>query len=252
MSSDAKPTPGQPQIKDSLARPLPKRFYKDATTAPRDGAHVVLLDGRTAKTPGKAVLAVPTPQLAAALAAEWHAQSDVIDPATMPLTRFVNTAIDGVARRAREVAADVVKYAGSDLLCYRADHPQGLVERQSAAWDPVLGWARDELGANFVLAEGVMPVAQPAPALARIAAAVDPLPPLRLTALHVMTTLMGSALLALAVERGRLSPAAAWAAAHVDEDWQISQWGEDAEATARRAVRWADMQAAARLLELVD
>jgi chaperone required for assembly of F1-ATPase len=240
-----------PPIKDKLARPLPKRFYTAAEVAERDGLHVLLLDGRTVKTPGKALLAVPSQPLAAVLAAEWAAQVDVIDPTTMPLTRLVNTAIDGVTQHAAQVAADIVKYAGSDLLCYRAEHPETLVARQAAAWDPVLAWAAEALGARFAVGRGIVHVAQNDEALARIETVVAPLPPLRLTGLHVMMTLTGSALLALAVEKGHLDAASAWAAAHVDEDWQASQWGDDDEAMTRRALRWRDMEAAAKLVALV-
>lgn len=247
---------GQPIIvpgREAQVKPLPRRFYKDVSLGvsgppPR---HTILLDGRTARTPGRRELTLPTQPLAEAVATEWAAQTTHIDPGHMPLTRLVNTAIDGVADRRAEVAADVVKYAGSDLLCYRADFPDGLIARQRAHWDPVLDWAADVLGARFVVADGLMPVAQPPEAIARIAAAVEPLDAFRLTALHVQTTLMGSALLALAVVAGRLTPEAAWAAAHVDEDWQISEWGEDAEAMARRERRWGEMRAAAALVGLV-
>jgi chaperone required for assembly of F1-ATPase len=169
----------------------------------------------------------------------------------MPLTRLANSVIDGVVVRAGEVRAGIVKYAGSDLLCYRAEGPAELVRRQAQAWDPVLDWARRVHGAGFAVAQGVMPAEQPAAARAAVAQVLEPYGPFALAALHVMTTLMGSALLALAHAQGRLSAGEAWAAAHVDEDWQISQWGEDAEATAARERRWAEMQAASRLLQLL-
>ena len=247
---------GRPIIlprQETPAKPLPRRFYKDVSlgvSGPPPG-HTILLDGRIARTPGRRDLTLPTIALAEAVAQEWASQGSAIDPAAMPLTRLVNTAIDGVAGRMADVAADVVKYAGSDLVCYRADFPEGLIAKQAAHWDPVLAWADEAHGARFVVADGVMPVAQPAKATALIAEAIAPLDAMRLTALHVMTTLMGSALLALAVVEGRLSPEAAWEAAHVDEDWQIAEWGEDAEAMARRERRWSEMKAAAKLVRLM-
>lgn len=233
--------------------PKPKRFYAAATAEERDGAFALLLDGRGAKTPAKRALALPSRPAAEALAEEWNAQVEVIDPARMPLTRMSNTAIDGVAVQMAAVADEVKTYLGSDLLVYRAADPAPLVAAQAMAWDPVLDWAREALGARFVLADGITFVAQPPATLQVLGAEVDavvgqgPGAPFRLAALNVMTTLTGSALLALAVMRGRLSPEAAWAAAHVDEVFQELQWGADAEALERRERRWADMEAAARL-----
>lgn len=240
--------------REALTKQLPRRFYTDVSlgvSGPPPG-HIILLDGRIARTPGKREMTLPTQALAEAVATEWAEQATHIDPSHMPLTRLVNTAIDGVAERRAEVAADVVRFVGSDLLCYRADYPEGLIARESAHWDPVLDWAADAHGARFIVADGPMPVAQPAEAIARIAAAIEPLDALRLTAVHVMTTLMGSALLSLAVVEDHLAPEAAWAAAHVDEDWQIAEWGADAEAMARRERRWGEMQAAAKLVRLVE
>jgi chaperone required for assembly of F1-ATPase len=166
----------------------------------------------------------------------------------MPLTRIVNSTIDRVAREMAPVKAEIVRYAGSDLVCYRGEGPASLTAAQEAAWGPVLAWARESLGARFVLAEGVVAVDQPAESLAAVAAALADLDPLRLAAVHVVTTLTGSALIALAVVRGAFTPAEAWATAHVDEDWQMEQWGRDAMALARRAARWQEMQAAALIL----
>lgn len=238
--------------KEALRPPLPKRFYKDVTvTAGADGSHEVRLDGRSVKTPKKRPLAFPTPALAEAIAAEWRSQGAEIDPATMPMTRIANTAIDAVTDALPEVAADIVAFAGSDLLCYRAEGPEALQQRQAAAWAPVLAWAREALGARFLLAEGVMPVTQPEAALAGVGRAVATLDAFAISALHVMTTLTGSALLALAHARGFLSADAAWAAAHVDEDYQIELWGPDAEAEARRAYRKSEFEAASRLYALL-
>jgi chaperone required for assembly of F1-ATPase len=233
------------------ARPLPKRVYAGVAVAQAERGFRVLLDGRPARTPGKAELALPTRALADAVAVEWEAQRERMDPLTMPLTRLANSAIDGVRGREPEVRGDICKYAASDLLCYRAPGPEELVRRQTEAWDPVLAWAREALGARLRTGEGIVPVAQPQAAGAAIEKALGELEAFALTAHHVMTTLTGSALLALAQARGRLSAEQAWAAAHVDEDWQVSQWGWDAEAKARRDRRWVEMQAASRLLELL-
>jgi chaperone required for assembly of F1-ATPase len=250
--SGGKDNAGRLPGKEPLRAPLPRRFYASAAVAPSGDGYAVRLDGRPVRTPKKHLLALPTAPLAEAIAAEWNAQGERVDPDTMPLTKLANTALDGVVPHRAAVAADIVAYAGSDLLCYRAAAPEPLARRQRAAWDPVLAWAEAELGARFALGEGVMPVAQTAAALARIAAALDRFGPLQLAALHVMTTLTGSALLALAHALGRLTVEQAWAAAHVDEDWQVSQWGEDAEAAARRQHRLAEMRAASTFLRLAD
>jgi chaperone required for assembly of F1-ATPase len=238
--------------KERLARPLLRRFYKEARCELRGEKFEVHLDGRSIKTPKKIVLMLPARALGDAIAEEWARQGERINPATMPLTKLANTAIDGVTGREAEVRSDIVKYAASDLLCYRAEGPHGLFKRQARAWDPVVDWAHEALGARFTVAEGVMPVAQSAQALTVIAAKLEGLDAFRLTSLHVMTTLMGSALLALAHAHGRLTADEAWTAAHVDEDWQIEQWGEDADSAARRQRRWEEMWAASHLLRLID
>lgn len=237
--------PSDPTRTPAAKTELPKRFYKDVATEERPEGHVLVLDGRPVRTPARHLLAVPTPGLAATLAAEWAAQGERIDPATMPLTRLVNAALDGVAADVEAVRADVAAYAGSDLLCYRPDGPDGLVARTDALWNPVVDWAERDLGARLVLAEGLMPVTQDPAALVRLAAAVPHGPPLLVAATHVITTLTGSALLALALVHGRLDFAAAWAAANVDEDWNWSLWGADGEALARRAAREAEARTAA-------
>lgn len=232
-------------------RELPKRFYKEVgIVRQEDGLHAVQLDGRSVKTTGRNLLALAEEEIARRIAAEWAAQVKEIDPATMPLTRIANAAIDAVPARAGEVADDVTAYAGNDLLFYRADSPQTLIERQNAAWGPVIGWAEARFGGRFVLAEGVMPVRQDAALLARIRQALSPLAPLPLAALHVATTLSGSALLALALMEGEMTADAAWGAAFIDEDWNIEQWGEDPEAAALRASRRRDFDAAAVILDI--
>jgi chaperone required for assembly of F1-ATPase len=229
---------------------LRRRFYQRAEVEDADGEFRVVLDGRPVKTPARRTLAAPTRALAQALAAEWEAQRDVIDPAKMPLTRLANTIIDGVTDAPSAVAAEVNRYLACDLVFYRAPGPAGLVAWQAEAWDPVLAWVCATLGARFVLAQGIAFVAQPAQALAAAGSAI-PTDPWRLGAMHAVTTLTGSALIAIALSRGALSVDAAWAAAHVDEDWNMKFWGRDALALERRAARFAEMQAAATVLELV-
>ena len=228
---------------------LRKRFYRQAAVgSDQDGAIPVLLDGKPVRTPARRLLAAPVLGLAEALAAEWQAQGEHIDPAAMPLTRLANAIIDGVADAPQAVAADIGEYLGSDLLCYRAAEPYGLVARQTELWDPVLAWIRERGGARFVLAQGVMHVVQPDEALTA-ARAMIPTDPWRLGAVHALTTLTGSALLALALAHGRLTADAAWTAANVDEDWNLAQWGDDALARERRNARETEMRAAARVLE---
>jgi chaperone required for assembly of F1-ATPase len=224
---------------------LSKRFYREAAAEARDGAFVLLLDGRTAKTPAKNLLALPTRALAEAVAEEWRRQAEVIDPSRMPVTRIVNSALDGVEPRREAVVDDLVRYAGSDLTCYRAGEPERLVREQAEAWDPVLAWADQALGARFILSEGVMYVTQPEAALAAVRAEVDRVAsPFALAALHVMTTLTGSVLIALAHAAGRLTAEEAWRAAHADEFYQESLWGEDELAMERHAAREVDFKAA--------
>ena len=243
--------PAKVPSREPLAPPLPKRFYAGVTVAPAEGGFTILLDGKPVRTPRKLPLTVPTRPLADAIAEEWAAQKERVDPASMPLSKLAITAIDGVATQMADVAADIVEFAGSDLLCYRAEEPEALAVLQAAAWDPILRWAEPELGARLATAKGILPVVQRPEALERIAAAVAPFDAMALTALHVITTLTGSAILALAHAAGRISAEEAWTAAHVDEDWQISRWGIDVEAAERSVRRWAEMQAASRFLELL-
>jgi chaperone required for assembly of F1-ATPase len=230
---------------------LPKRFYKEAGVEERDGQFLLTLDGRTAKTPSKQALTVPSRGLAEALAEEWQGQGAEIDPSTMPVTRIVNSAIDGVAPRQAEVVEDLVRYAGSDLVYYRASEPERLARSQDDAWSPILDWAKDAHGARFSLGEGVMHVAQPAEAVEAIRGAIEQIKsPFALAALHVMTTLSGSVLIALAHASRQMDADQAWAAAHVDELYQESVWGQDYEAMERRRRREADFMAASRVFRL--
>jgi chaperone required for assembly of F1-ATPase len=223
-----------------------RRFYKKAEVAEEAGRFALSLDGRRARTPGRNLVAAQSRALMLKVAEEWQRQRETIDPSDMPLTRLLNSAIDGVAQTMAETRADIVRYAGSDLLCYRAEEPDTLVARQADAFDPVLRWAADSFGARFAVTTGLTHIAQPHATLAAIGAALDAYEdPIELAALSVMTTLTGSALLALAVARGFLTAEAAWQAAHVDEDFQAWRWGADAEAVAQREARRREFTAAA-------
>jgi chaperone required for assembly of F1-ATPase len=243
--------PLRPPTREAPA--LVRRLYQAVTVAASDAGlgFRILLDGKPVRTPAKNVLELPTRPCADAVAAEWAAQREHIDPATMPLTRLVSSAVDGVRGREGEVREAIGKYVASDLLCYRASGPLPLIRRQTDLWDPVLAWGRDALGVPLVVTTGVMPVRQPETARTALAHTLAEHDPFTLTALYVMTTLTGSALLALAHAHGQLSLEEAWAAAHVDEDWQISQWGEDAEAAARRERRFVEVASASNLLRLI-
>ena len=231
--------------------PLPQRFYKEVTVQEQPEGFAIHLDGRPVRTPKKRQLLVPTRALAEAIAEEWSAQVQKIDPATMPLSKLAVTTIDGVAEHAAEVRTDIVRFAGSDLLCYRAEAPAELADLQSRVWDPTLRWVEGETGERLLLAEGVMPVTQSPASLAGVARLLAPFGAFALASLHVMTTLTGSAFLALAVAMGRMPVADAWAAAHLDEDWQIARWGIDVEAADRRERRWQEIRAADRFLALL-
>lgn len=234
-----------------------KRFYTQVAVAEAEAGGAggpggtrfrITLDGRGLRTPARRELVLPSRALAEALAEEWRAQGATIAPASMPLTRIVNSALDGVTGREAEVRAAILAYGGSDLLCYLAQGPRELIERQSAGWGPVHTWIKQAFAVELVLAAGVMPVAQDTGMLARLETALGECRALELAALHVITSTTGSLLLALAVLHGRLTPAEAWALAHIDEDFQIEQWGEDAEASARRTRHWVETEAACRIL----
>jgi len=233
-----------------MKAPVVKRFYEAATVEPEAEGFSVRLDGKPVKTPMVRPVVLPTEAAAALVAAEFAAQKEKIDPVTMPVTRLVNTAIDGVATDTQVVLEDVLRFSSSDLVFYRADSPDALVHRQAEAWDPIIDWARSTLGARFFLAEGVMHVEQPREAITAVGVHLRQREePFRLAALHVITSITGSALLALAFEAGAIDAEAVWLAAHVDEDWNIEQWGLDDEAAARRAFRKRDMLGAVALIE---
>jgi len=228
-----------------------KRFYKQVTAELGEGSAVVRLDGRMLKTPGKADLRLPTLALAEAIAAEWDAQQDEIKPQSMPLMQLAATTIDRVVADPMHARADIVRYGDTDLLSYRADEPAGLAERQMAEWQPLLDWFRDRYDIQMNVTSGIMAVAQPAglrPRLERVCAGLDPW---QLTALHGATTNTGSVVLGLALLDARLDADAAHRAALLDEIYQAAQWGEDAEAVARRAGLLADLQATSRFLMLL-
>lgn len=238
--------PGE-AVRRASRTPQRKRFYKEVGVAEADGGFTVTLDGKPIKTPSGKIVLVPRRPIADAIAAEWAAQAETIDPLTMPLTRFANSVVQSVVDRADLVADDVAKYLGSDLLFYRAGHPEVLVAKEAAHWDPIVFWAAEALGAHFILAEGINHVRQPAAAIAAARSAF-PRDPWSIAALHVVTTLTGSALLALALARGVREPAEIWTAAHVDEDFNTEQWGLDEEVASRRAARAVDFEAATRIL----
>jgi chaperone required for assembly of F1-ATPase len=241
LYSEHQPSEPDPvrRAQNAMARHhLPKRFYTDVSTAGSEGGFAILLDGRGARTPGRNRLALPTRAAAECLAAEWRAQEDVIDPARMHATRIANTAIDSFDGRIGEIQRDIAAYAASDLVCYRASEPEGLVAAQNLHWNPVLDWAHDALGARFILAEGIVHQAQPEPALISVQAAASRITqPIALAAMHVMTTMSGSCLIAMMAGAGALSGKEAWRTSTVDEDWNASLWGWDEDALRRHAKR---------------
>jgi len=228
-----------------------KRFYKDVTIEPAEGGHAIRLDGRGVKTPARAPLTVPTLALARAIAAEWEAQDDKIDPWSMPLTGLANAAIDKVSADRAAFVTDMARYAETDLLCYRADGPEPLVERQSAIWDPLLAWAEARYDIAFVRATGIIHRAQPPETIARLAAAVAGYDDFPLVALQPLVTITGSLVIALALIEGAVDARAAFDAAHLDELWQAELWGEDWMAVDARDARRRDFEAAARFVGLL-
>jgi chaperone required for assembly of F1-ATPase len=228
-----------------------KKFYKTAAhgPAPKGEGFVVLLDGRTLRTPAKAVLSVPSEPLAALIAGEWHAQDEHILPATMPITRLTNVALDRMPLARNETVAEIVRYAGSDLLLARADEPEGLIAAEKAAWDPILDWTAEALGARFTPAAGFFLPDQDPAALEAVAARARVLDDFRLTAMAHLGALYGSSLLALAVLAGRLAPLEAFHAARVDEAWQEAKWGVDYEAAERTARLKGEVEAVERYLK---
>ena len=211
----------------------PRRFYKTAGIAARGGGFIVTLDGRTAKTPAGAPLALPVEALARLVAAEWGAQGEQLDLTEMPASRLASTVIDRTAAAGPALAREVARYAGSDVLCYGAEGPGTLVESQGRRWGPLLDWAYDDLGVALRRVTGVMHQPQPPEALARVEALVASLDPYAQAAVAYAAPLFGSAVLALAVQRGRLGAEEAFELSRLDEAFQEARWGVDAEAAAR-------------------
>lgn len=228
-----------------------KRFYKEAGSAAVAGGFAIRLDGREVRTPVQAVLVLPSAGLAEAVAGEWAAQGERIEPATMPLMSLACTAIDQIAPNRGAAIGELLDYAGSDLLCYRAAHPEALVARQAEVWQPLLDWAARDLDAPLRVICGIRHKPQPDDALAALRRAVEALDDLSLAALDCATRISGSLVIALALHRGRVGADAAFEAAELDATFQIELWGEDPEATRRRAAIRADLAAARRLFELV-
>lgn len=218
----------------------PKRFWKSVSVTPTEGGFSVLLDTRPVKTPGKQTLILPTEALARAVAAEWDAQQGAVRPETMPFTRAANSALEKVAPQRDEIVALLAAYGDSDLLCYRATHPEALIARQAQGWDPILAWAAAELQAPLRTTSGVIHVAQEAAVLARLHARVAGMSDFRIAAFHDLVALSGSLILAFAVVHGRLSAEEAWALSRIDETWQAELWGVDEEAALLTESKRAD------------
>jgi chaperone required for assembly of F1-ATPase len=233
--------------RDRFHRPLPKRFYKSVAVTDQFG---IALDGRNIKTPLKAPLVLPNRALAEAVATEWDAQAEVINPHAMPLTKLANTAIDRAIPEKSKIAAEILEFAGNDMICYRAESPAGLVLRQAIHWDPIIIWAKADLNANFAKVRTITHKPQPFEALQALEAHTKSLDPFSFVAVHNLATLTGYAILAAMVAAGKIPADAAWFAANVDEDWQIETWGEDAEAAARRAGRFNEFSACVKFVNL--
>lgn len=227
-----------------------KRFWKAASVVERDGAFGVTLDTRAVNTPNKTPLVVPTRAMAQAIADEWDAQPEKIDPLTMPVTRAANSAIDKVAPQQAEVIAELASYGGTDLLCYRATGPQELISRQAEQWDPLVDWAHATFGARLQVVAGVMHVAQDPALVANLHAEVAAFDNFALAGVHDLVAISGSLVLALGVTRGAIAPEAAWLLSRLDEHWQIELWGEDEEAAAHEALKKEAFLNAARFYQL--
>lgn len=229
-----------------------KRFWKETTVAEAEGGWQVLLDGRPVRTPLKAPMILPTRDMAEAVASEWDAQEGVIKPLSMPVTRSANAAIDKVSVQHAEVAAMLAAYAETDLLCHRAEAPKELADQQNKGWNPVLDWAEKTYDAPLLVVTGILPADQPAESLGIYTRTVAGFRPFSLTALHDLISLSGSLVLGLHVANGKMDPDDAWKLSRIDEEWQISQWGEDDEATEAAEIKRAAFRHAARFLRLAQ
>lgn len=229
-----------------------KRFYKDASAHQEDaGAFSIRLDGKAIKTPGARPLAVPSRALAEAIAAEWRDQGEQVQPSTMPMTQLASTCLDRVGPERAHMVEQLINYVGTDLLCYRAASPADLVARQTAVWQPVLDWAAQALDAPLLTTTGLVAVTHPPASVAALRRRIEGLDDWRLTTLQSATVAMGSVILGLALEAGRLDGEAAYQASQLDETYQIEQWGEDWEAADRRALLRSDILAAECFLALL-
>lgn len=228
-----------------------KRFWTEVAVVPAGGGHGIALDGRPVRTPARAPLVVPTAALADAIADEWRAAGEEVDPRAMPMTGLANAAIDRVALDPAAFAASLAAYGESDVLYYRADEPVELAERQAAVWDALLGWARARYDVAFEPTTGIVHKPQPRPTLARLNDAVAARDVFQLAGLSPLVTISGSLVIALAVAERAIGPDAAFDAAHLDELWQAERWGEDLLAAANRDARRADFGNAARFLGMV-
>ena len=227
-----------------------RRFWKAAHIRAAEDGWEVLLDDRPLRTPGKQPLILPTEPLARAIADEWDAQTDLIDPLSMPLTRAANSAIEKVTPQRAAVAEMLADYGGTDLLCYRAEEPESLIRSQADGWDPLIDWSATELRAPLRITHGVIPVPQDAASLARLRAPVDGLDVFGLTALHDLVTLPGSLILGLAVINGRISADDAHALSRIDDEYQAERWGRDEDSDVAAAGRLEAMRSAERLWTL--
>ena len=228
-----------------------KQFWKRAEAVAGEDGWGIELDGKPLKTPGKLALMVPTEALAQSIAAEWSEAPETVDPRVMAMTGLANAAIEKFAPDAASFAAGLARYGEADLFCYRAEGPAKLVEREAAAWDPLLAWARRRFDVDFAITHGITHVPQPAGTAERLGHAVAALDAFRLAALSPMVTIGGSLIAALAVVEGAIEAEAAWDAVSLDERWQIETWGDDAEAVAMLKGRKRDWMAAARFLSLL-
>ncbi len=227
-----------------------KRFYREAGVGDAAGGHAIELDGRPVKTPARRPLVLPTAAAAEAVAAEWAAQGDAVEPTTMPLTRLATTAIDRVADNRERVIGEIAAYAGADLLCHRATEPPELAARQAEGWQPLLDWLAERHGARLAVTEGITAAEQPEAAVDTLKQAVDGYGDVTLAALHTVTAACGSLVIALALADGRIDAAGAWRLSRIDEDFQAERWGEDAETAERAESLRADIEAAERFLRL--
>jgi chaperone required for assembly of F1-ATPase len=226
-----------------------KRFYKEVSVAPQGGGFAVLLDGRSVKTPAGNGLVLPTEKLASAIAAEWQGQGDEIIATSMPLLRLANTVIDGVAANRDEVIGAILRFGENDLICYRAHQPPELLARQAAGWDPLLDWVAEKHRANMRVAAGLTHIDQPPESLAALRQALGNFDAFTLGALHVIASITGSTVLALAVADGLLSGTQAFELSRIDETYQAEKWGEDAEAAKRATALAHELDKAVELIE---